>query len=108
MKISDCEEFRVSIFKTFNKKYRLTDDILLNTIEVDGLNDNAIDRKVDFEIKNISDVLTIYPLDNCYEEYMIRYCKLVKAKKIEINREDIFEHFESDDNYVFYIKEEQE
>lgn len=105
MKITDCEALRVPIFNIFNEKYKITDDVLLKTIEIYGLNNKAIGRKVNFEIKNISDVLTIYPLDNCYEEYMIRYFKLVNAKKIEINKEDIIEHFELSDNHVFYIKE---
>lgn len=108
MKITDYEALRVPVFKTFNEKYKITDDVLLKTIEIYGLNDKAIDRKVNFEIKNISDVLIIYPLDNCYEEYMIRYFKLCKAKKIEINKEDIIEHFGLNDNHVFYIKEGNE
>lgn len=105
MKITDCEELRVPIFENFNEKHEITDDVLLKSIEIYGLNNKAIGRKVNFEIKSISDILTIYPLDNCYEEYMIRYFKLTKAKKVEINKEDIIEHFGLNNNHVFYIKE---
>lgn len=106
MKITDCEDFSVPVIGSFISKYQITDNnVLSNTIEVYGLNNKAIDKKVAFEVKNIADILTVYPIDNYYEEYMIRYFKLVNAKKIEINKEDIIEHFELSDNHVFYVQE---
>ena len=106
MKITDCELVTVPKMDKFDKIYEIKDkDVLLDTIHVYGLDVyGKMQHEINFEIKSVFLKNTVYPLD-MYDSYMIQFYKLVKAKKIEINKEDYFYKKSSNDNYTFYINE---
>lgn len=73
----------------FKEKYEITHtDILLNSITVASLKGNCFGKGINFEIKNISGELVVYPLEKA-EEYIIKYDRLVDSDSKLITQADI-------------------
>lgn len=84
--IANCN-YILPVMAIFEEKYVIKNkDILLSSIEVCGLKETSFDKdgeSINFEIKNISDTLTIYPLQKA-DKYFIRYGRLVDKENIEM------------------------
>lgn len=103
MKMTECELMIVPRMDIFNGSYELKDEnILLDSIDVCSANKGLINKVINFEIKHIDSKVIIYPLE-ISKEYVIRYERVVRAKKIEINKEDYFKKSSDNGNYTFYI-----
>lgn len=64
----------------FKEKYEITHtDVLLNSITVANLKGNCFDKGINFEIKNISGELVVYPLEKA-EKYVIKYDRVTDSK----------------------------
>lgn len=73
---------KMPVMKMFKDKYEMTHtDVILNSITVVALKGNCFDRGINFEIKNISGELVIYPLEKA-EEYLVKYDRLVDSKYV--------------------------
>lgn len=71
---------KMPVMEMFKDKYEIEHtDVLLNSITVVALKGNCFDKGINFEIKNISGELVVYPLEKA-EEYLIKYDRLPDSK----------------------------
>lgn len=97
--------------KIFKDKYEITDNLLLDSIEVYSLYESgAIDRKLAFDI--IVNPECKYIVPRCkslrYSSFLLVAQRYIDCKKITIEAKDYFHMIQIGDDYVFYMEEEND
>lgn len=71
---------KMPFMEMFEEKYKITHtDVLLNSITVASVKGNYFGKEINFEIKNISGELVVYPLEKA-EKYVIKYDRVTDSK----------------------------
>lgn len=99
IKIPMIKTFKGSIFE-FDLK---NENIILNSINVYAVYESCLGEFVPFDIQKLTkEEIRVIPRST-HDEFLIKYERVINAKKIEIKAEDIPKYKFDNNNYTFYF-----